>query len=45
MCIVYCITNLTNNKRYIGWTNKTLDQRWKKSRLKCVGSEASFFVV
>lgn len=29
MCIVYCITNLTNNKRYIGWTNKTLDQRWK----------------
>lgn len=29
MCIVYCITNTKNSKRYVGWTNKTLEQRWK----------------
>lgn len=29
MCIVYCVTNVKNGKRYVGWTNKTLEQRWK----------------
>jgi group I intron endonuclease len=29
MCIVYCITNQLNGKRYIGWTAKTLEERWQ----------------
>lgn len=26
--IVYCHTNLLNGKRYVGWTGKTLEERW-----------------
>ena len=27
--IVYCITNASNGKKYVGRTSKTLDQRWR----------------
>lgn len=29
MCIIYCITNALNGKKYVGWTSKTLEERWK----------------
>jgi group I intron endonuclease len=29
MAIVYKITNKTNNKSYVGYTSRTLDQRWR----------------
>ena len=28
--IIYCITNTINGKVYVGFTTKTLDERWKK---------------
>jgi len=30
MALVYKITNLENKKVYIGWTSKTLEQRWNE---------------
>ena len=41
MAIVYKITNIANNKPYIGWTKKPLLVRWnehKKSAIKHVGN-------
>lgn len=28
--IVYCHTNQRNNKRYVGWTAKSIEQRWRE---------------
>lgn len=33
--IIYCIENHVNNKKYIGKTRKTLDQRWKEHLQEC----------
>lgn len=27
--VVYCHTNLKNNKAYVGWTSLSIDKRWK----------------
>lgn len=32
MSIVYKITNIVNNKVYIGWTSKTLEERWNEHK-------------
>lgn len=32
MALVYKITNLVNNKSYIGWTGKTLSERWEQHK-------------
>jgi group I intron endonuclease len=32
MAFVYKITNNINNKSYIGWTSKSVDNRWKKHK-------------
>lgn len=44
MCIVYCITNLKNGKKYIGWTNKTLDERWTKHVQNALVRNRSFML-
>lgn len=36
--IVYCHINLTNGKRYVGWTSKSISQRWREH----VGSKSTF---
>ena len=32
--IVYCITNMLNNKKYVGYTSETLAQRWHLHKFK-----------
>jgi group I intron endonuclease len=32
MAFLYKITNTKNNKCYIGWTNKTIESRWKEHK-------------
>ena len=36
MGFIYKITNLINNKVYIGLTTETIEKRWK-SHISCVG--------
>lgn len=38
--IIYLITNLTNNKKYVGQTSETLSRRWTKHQYNArIGSQ------
>lgn len=44
MCVVYCITNTINQKRYVGWTSKTVEKRWKQHIKNAIINNCKFLL-